>query len=460
MDGDGVPGTEVVVIAGDPREDDHEGQRIPIVGIGASAGGLEAFTQLLRGLPTDTGMAFVLVQHLAPNYESMLTELISKATTMPVTEVTEGTRVEANHVYVIPPNKNMGIEDGVLHLVPRTEPRGQHMPIDTFFESLAVENKSQAIGVILSGTASDGAMGLKAIKSEGGITLVQDPKNARYDGMPRSAIAAGAVDFVAPVDRIGADLAKIARHPYLARSMPPEGLEPPGEEEHIARIFGMVRAATGVDFTYYKRATINRRMRRRMVLHKIEKLAEYVRYLQQDPSEVEKLTQDVFIHVTGFFRDPETFEALKETVLPEVLKQRTNDSPIRIWISGCSTGEEAYSYAITLLEAVESTGGSAQPPIQIFATDISSTAVDKARAGFYPETIAADVTPDRLRRFFQRIDGGYRINKMIRDMCVFARQDVTRDPPFSKLDIVSCRNLLIYLGPILQKRVLSVATTP
>jgi two-component system, chemotaxis family, CheB/CheR fusion protein len=426
----------------------------PIVGIGASAGGLEAFTQLLSELPPDTGMGFVVVQHLAPKYESMLTELLSNTTTLPVTEVTEGMRVERDHVYVIPPNTTMGIREGVLHLVPRTEVRGQHMPIDMFLRSLAEDQKSHAIGVILSGTASDGTIGLKAIKAEGGITLAQEPKTARYDGMPRAAIASGAVDFVLPIESIGHELVNVGRHPYLARTSSPDlSDERTDGDGPLNRVFFLLRSVTGTDFTHYKHATIRRRIRRRMVLQRTERLPDYIEFLQKNPAEIENLYQDILIHVTGFFRDPETFEALKDDVFPRVLSERPKGSPVRVWVPGCSTGEEAYSLAIALLEAVDA---EVKPSVQIFATDLSLLAVDRARAGFYSESSVADVSPDRLRRFFSRADGGYRISKSIRDMCVFAKQDVTKDPPFSKLDLISCRNVLIYLGPSLQKRVLSV----
>jgi two-component system, chemotaxis family, CheB/CheR fusion protein len=448
---DGGPESEVV----ESSESTTPHSTFPIVGIGASAGGLEAFSQLLRDLPGDTGMAFVVVQHLAPRYESMLTELLSNTTTMPVTEVTEGMQVEVNNVYVIPPNTTMGIMNGVLHLVPRTETRGQHMPIDMFLRSLADDQMSRAIGVILSGTASDGAQGLKAIKAAGGITIAQDPKTARYDGMPRAAIAAGVVDFILPVDAIGQELTKISRHPYVARAQSEEGgaESTDGEGSHLQRIFFLLRSATGTDFTHYKHATIRRRIRRRMVLHKVDRLQDYVRFLQHNPAEIDNLYQDILIHVTGFFRDPETFESLKTDVFPKILEERRKGTPVRVWVPGCSTGEEAYSFAIALLETLE---GDTNVPIQIFATDISQAAVDKARAGFYSESAVADLSQDRLRRFFSKADGGYRISKTIRDMCVFAKQDVTRDPPFSKLDLISCRNLLIYLGPTLQKRVLSI----
>jgi len=432
----------------------HKTAGFPIVGIGASAGGLEAFTQLLRELPDTTGMAFVLVQHLAPKYDSMLTELLSNQTSLPVTEVTEGMRVEPNNIYVIPPNNTMGIMDGVLHLMPRLETRGQHMPIDLFLRSLADDQKGQAIGVILSGTASDGAMGLKAIKAEGGITLAQDPRSAKYDGMPRAAIAAGVVDFVLPIDGIAQELVKIGRHPYLAKPVAPEGVEEsPDGDDSLTRIFFLLRSATGSDFTHYKHATIRRRIRRRMILHKIERLGDYVTFLQHNPNEIENLYQDILIHFSGFFRAPETFEAMKQDLFPKIIADRQKGTSIRIWVPGCSTGEEAYSLAIALIEAGDAEGSL---PIQLFATDISQLAVDRARAGFYSESALTDVSPERLRRFFVKSDGGYRISKTIRDMCIFAKQDVTRDPPFSKLDIISCRNLLIYLGSTLQRRVLSV----
>jgi two-component system CheB/CheR fusion protein len=455
MDGalvaDGAP-----VVAAESGRDDNDARApgFPIVGIGASAGGLEAFTQLLRELPGDTGMAFVMVQHLAPKYESMLTELLANQTSLPVAQVREGMRVERNRVYVIPPNSSMGIRDGVLHLVPRTEASGQHMPIDIFLRSLAEDQRGQAIGVILSGTASDGAMGLKAIKAEGGITLAQEPASARYDGMPRAAITAGVVDFVLPIERIAQELVKIGRHPYLAPNVKADALEEtPDTDGNLQRIFVLLRSATGSDFTHYKHATIRRRIRRRMVLHKIERLGDYVRLLQQNPVEVENLYQDILIHVTGFFRDPEMFDALKTEVFEKIVADRQKGTPIRVWVPGCSTGEEVYSLAIALLEVADV---ESSLPIHIFATDISQAAVDKARAGFYSEATVSEVSPERLRRFFVKADGGYRISKMIRDMCIFARQDVTKDPPFSKLDIISCRNLLIYLGPVLQRRVLSV----
>jgi two-component system CheB/CheR fusion protein len=425
-----------------------------IVGVGASAGGLETFSQLLQELPPDTGMAYVLIQHLDPKHESMLTSLLTGTTPMPVVEATDGLSVEPNHVYVIPPNTNLGILHGTLHLMPRGDPHKQHLPVDYFLRSLADDQGARAIGVILSGTASDGALGLKAIKAEGGITLAQDPASAKYDGMPRSAIATGGVDFILPLEGIAKELARLAGHPYVAREAAARPELPPEAIDDLSKVFLLLRGHTGNDFTYYKQSTVQRRIKRRMLLHKLERLKDYVRLLQQAPGELDALFQDMLINVTGFFRDPETFEALKKTVFPRIMENRSAENPIRIWVAGCSSGEEAYSVAIALLEFLgnQATG----TPIQIFATDIDANAIDKARAGVYPENIAADLTPARLKRFFVRLPEGYEIGKPIRDMCVFAVQNVIKDPPFSRLDLAVCRNLLIYLGDGLQKKVLQI----
>ena len=425
----------------------------PIVGIGASAGGLEAFTQLLGALPVDTGLAFVLVQHLAPQHESMLAALLSHATKLPVHEARDGMHMVPNHIYVIPPNTNLAVLHGRLSLMPRTEGRGLHMPVDFFFRSLAADLKGRAIGVILSGTASDGTEGLRAIKAEGGLTFAQDEKSAKYDGMPHSAIAAGVVDFVLPPEGIARELARLGRHPHMAlpAAAKPEEALPEGDDD-LAKVFILLRAAKGVDFSFYKPTTLKRRIARRMTLQKLESLAHYVRFLRQTPHEVDALFQDLLINVTSFFREPEAFEVLKKKVFPRLLKDRPPQTPIRVWVPGCSTGEEAYSLAIALLEFLGHQGAS--EPMQIFATDLSERAIEKARAGVYPGGIAADVSAARLRRFFAKHDGGFQISKAVRDLCVFARQDVTTDPPFSRLDLISCRNLLIYLGPVLQKRVM------
>ena len=433
---------------------------LTIVGIGASAGGLEAFTQLLRNLPASTGMAFVLVQHLAPKHESMLTQILSQRTKMPVNEVKDGMAVEPDHVYVIPPNADMTISGGILTLEPRPEVRGHYMPIDHFFHALAEDQKNNAIGVILSGTASDGTLGLKAIKAEGGITFAQDEKSAKYGGMPHSAVAASAVDFILPPEGIAKELVRISLHPYSPAKA--KALTNAGKADDrflpngngLGEIFAILKSATGVDFTQYKQATPKRRILRRMALRRIENIKGYVKYLEDNPAERDALWEDILIHVTGFFRDPETFAALADEVFPEVIKNRGPQRPVRVWVPGCSTGEEAYSLAIALVEFV----GKNAPniPIQIFATDILDGAIHKARAGRYPESIAPALSAERLERFFVRMDGGYQVNKSIREMCVFAKHDLTRDPPFSNLDVISCRNVLIYLGNELQRRAMAV----
>ncbi len=426
-----------------------------IVAIGASAGGLEALSQLLSAIPRDIGMAYIVIQHLAAKQHSMLTELLGQATDLPVMQVEEGMRVAPDTVYVIPPNAQMGINNGILHLVPRPTDKSQHTPINFFLSSLAKDVDSRAIGVILSGTASDGAEGLRDIKGVGGIVLVQDPKTAKYDGMPRAAIATGVADMVLSPIEIAHELIRIARHPFVR----PEKLPLPSEEiplidDHLQRIFFLLRNSSGVDFTHYKQPTIRRRLQRRMILHKITTTDQYLKFLRQNPAELDALYQDLLIHVTRFFREPESFEILTKKVFPAATSNRAENEPIRIWIPGCSTGEEAYSVAVVLMEYLGESAGNT--PVQIFATDISEQAIERARAGVYPETIKADVSPERLRRFFTKIDGSYRVGKHIRDSCIFARQDLTRDPPFSKLDLIVCRNVLIYLGPVLQKKLMNV----
>jgi two-component system CheB/CheR fusion protein len=424
----------------------------PIVGVGASAGGLEAFTQMLSALPTDTGMAFVLVQHLAPRHPSLLAEILSRTTAMPVTEVQDEPRVQPNRVYVIPPNRNMVISRGVLQLLPRREARGQHRPIDFFLCSLAKDQRDRAIGVILSGTATDGTLGLEEIKAEGGITFAQDD-TAQQSSMPRSAVASGCVDFVLPPDEIAREIGRIARHPYVAPAAPARRKASAGAPD-LSQILGIVRKATGVDFSLYKASTLYRRITRRMVLHRMEGLQDYARFLRKNPGEVEALYQDTLINVTSFFRNPETFEALKAGVLPKLFKDRARQEPLRVWVLGCSTGEEAYSMAITFTELAEARGS--QIPVQVFATDLNGAGIDKARTGVYSKNIAHDVSPERLRRFFTEVDGNYRVSKMIRDMCVFARHNALTDPPFSQIDLISCRNLLIYLEPALQEKVVAL----
>lgn len=417
-----------------------------LVAFGASAGGLEAFSELLQHLPGDTGMAFVLIQHLDPKHDSLLTELLAKATQMPVAQVTDSMRVEPNRVYVLPPNANITITGGVLHLEARTTP---HMPIDHFFRSLAQDQGSKAIGVILSGTASDGTQGLKAIKAEGGITFAQDELTAKYDGMPRSAVMAGYVDFVLSPESIARELVRLARHPFHAHTAE---AGPEKTEKQFDEVLAMLRKTTNVDFLYYKQGTVQRRILRRMAMHSIERIGQYTSFLKRNPDEIKALFQDILINVTSFFREPAAFDVLRENVFPQLLRDRPPEDSVRVWVPGCSTGEEAYSAAICLLEYMRE--NDLEAGVQVFGTDLSETVLEKARAGIYPESIAVDVSPERLRRFFVKVNGSYQISRAVRDMCIFARQNLTKDPPFSKLDLILCRNVLIYLGPPLQAKVM------
>ncbi|MDE2448961.1 MAG: response regulator [Gammaproteobacteria bacterium] len=435
----------------------------PIVGIGASAGGLEAVSELLAALPSKSGVAFILVQHLDPDHESLLTELLAKRATMPVRQAEEGLAIEPDHVYVIPPNATLTVSDQRLRLVARPSAPARHMPADALLKSLAADRGDASIGVILSGGDSDGALGIEAIKHEGGITFAQEPTHARFPSMPRSAIETGCVDFVLRPREIARELVRLVRHPYLrtlSRPVAPAESEESGEivgvgeEEQLRRVFRRLRVAHGADFTHYKRSTLRRRMARRMALQKIDDAAEYVALIERDPTEAATLYQDFLIRVTGFFRDPDSFEGLRERVFPSLCEGRSAKNPIRIWVPGCATGEEVYSIAMTLVEYL----GERHMPeaIQVFGTDLSETAIEKARAGVYLENIVQEVSSERLARFFVKQDDHYRIAKTIRDLCIFARQDVTRDPPFSRLDLVSCRNLLIYLDASAQRRIMQV----
>ncbi len=428
--------------------------RFPIVGIGASAGGLEAATAMFKELSPVLGMAYVLVLHLDPARESAVTEILARATRMPVVQVQEGMRIEPDHVYVIPPNCEMTIAESVLHLGARQERRSSNTTIDTFLRSLAMAHGSDAIGVILSGTASDGTHGLAAIKGEAGITFAQEPTSAKYDGMPVSAIASGCVDFVMTPGDIAQEVARIRHHPYIADGHKPKP-EQLGDESDLDLIFRLLRRKTRVDFSGYKSPTIARRIQRRMALQKLEKLKDYGAFLQREPHEVTALYHDLLINVTSFFRNPEAFEALHHVVYPAIMQARTSPlAPIRIWVPGCSTGEETYSHAISLVEYLGEER--ADIPIQVFGTDLSENAIQRARAAVYKENIEADVTPVRLRRFFHKTEGGYQIRKRIRDLCIFSTQNVFNDPPFSRMDLLSCRNVMIYLSQSLQKRVIPI----
>ena len=427
----------------------------PVVAIGASAGGLAAYTEFFQALPVDTGMAFVLVQHLDPSHHSLLTEIIAKATKMPVEEVKAGDKIEPNRVYVIPPNALMAISEGVFTLTARSREPGQHLSVDFFMRSLAQERKERAIGIVLSGTGADGTLGLEEIQAEGGITLAEAPTSAKYDGMPRSAIDSGCVDFVLPPKEIAEELQRITRHSYVSWQTAAQEIGSSlSRKNDFTRIIDQLRTTSGVDFSQYKPNTIYRRTMRRAAIFKLDSLHKYAKYLKEHPEEAEKLYDDVLIPVTSFFRNVEAFEALKREVYPAIVKDKTNKGMIRMWAPGCSTGEEPYSLAMTLLEFLGNQAASFQ--VQIFGTDLNEKSIQQARAGVYRESIAEEISPERLRRFFTKTEGGYRINKAAREMCVFARQNLASDPPFSQMNLVSCRNLLIYMQPALQKKILPI----
>jgi len=418
------------------------------IGIGASAGGLEAMMELLHNLPERPEAAFVIISHSDPSHPSSLGQILARDSKLEVLDVVDGTRIEANKVYVAPGGSDITLTGDVLHvrLLPKRQPR---LPIDSFFRSLAEARGARAVAVVLSGSASDGSLGAKAVKAEGGIVFAQDG-SARFDSMPRSAVAAGAVDFVLPPKEIAREIVRIARHSYALGDDDARRLS----ERQLGEVFSLLRASHDVDFTHYKPNTIERRIRRRMAVNKVDTLDDYLVFIKSHPREVEDLYSDLLIRVTGFFRDPEVFEALKTDIFPALMRDRDESSPLRVWVPGCSTGEEVYSVAICAMEVASEHDFSC--PVQIFGTDVSDAAIDSARSGVYPLNIAADVSPDRLRRFFTRTDGSFRVTKSVRDCCVFARQNLTKDPPFSKLDLISCRNVLIYLGSMLQRKVMTI----
>ena len=427
----------------------------PIVGIGASAGGLAALEAFFGGMPADAdpGMAFVVVQHLAPDHKSLLAELIRRYTRMSVFEVEDGMVVKPNCVYIIPPAYDMAFLGGTLQLLPPVEPHGQRLPIDFFFRSLAQDLHERAIGIVLSGTGSDGTLGVRAIKGEGGMAMAQNPSSAEFDGMPRSALATGLVDYELPPAEMPTQLIAYVAHAFgkldKAPSLPLAHLE-----NAMRKVYILLRAQTSHDFSQYKPSTIHRRIERRMAVHQIDVLDSYVRYLQQTPSEVDALFNDLLIGVTNFFRDPEAFQVLESQAIPMLFENRPSGAVIRVWAAGCSTGEEAYSLAILLVERMEALKQGYA--VQVFATDIDKRSIASARNGLFSASIAADISPERLGRFFSlEADGcSYRINKGIRDLIVFSEQDVIKDPPFSKLDLITCRNLLIYLNADLQKKLI------
>jgi len=424
----------------------------PVVGVGASAGGLEAFKRLIKALPENPGIALILVQHLEPTHESMLTELLQKVSRIPIQEITDNVVVESNHIYIIPPNKSLTAFDGRLQLSPRPPKDKKNMPIDVFFTSLAEVHQEQAIGVVLSGSAADGTLGLKQIKDHGGLTFVQDPQSATFGGMPQSAIDADVADFVLPPEQIALQLGtltKTLRNGILEES--PDGQ--PDKKDAFKELLYLLRIRKGTDFTYYKQTTIQRRIVRRMGLNKIEGIPDYIRYFKENIAEQELLYQDLLIPVTGFFRDPQAYDALSESVFPLLFKGREFGSPLRIWVAGCATGEEPYSIAMSLHEWLGDR--IADRKIQIFASDLSEVSVGKARGGVYSKRDVAGLSEERLHRFFVKINGSFQINKSIRDMCIFARHNFLKDPPFAKMDLISCRNVLIYMESFLQKKALT-----
>ncbi|MDO9366518.1 MAG: chemotaxis protein CheB [Methylotenera sp.] len=430
-----------------PVEVTPEGS-FPIIGMGASAGGLEAFEQFFHQVPTDCGMAFVLIQHLDPSHTSILTEILQRSTRLPVVEAQDQMQVAPNAVYVIPPNRDMAIFHGKLQLSVPNEPRGQRMPIDAFMRSLAEDQGEKAIGIVLSGTGTDGTLGLRAIIGAGGITLVQTPANAKFDGMPSSAIHAGYATYVLPAKEMPQQLMGDLQHLIAPRAAKSSQLTEVG----INHILMTLRSGCGHDFSQYKKTTITRRIERRMSLHNIEDTEVYLHFLKEHPAEVQLLFKELLINVTSFFRDTEAFEELKHHILPQLLAGKDHDYVFRVWVAGCATGEEAYSIAILLREWMDESHREFRT--QIYATDLDDDAIGKARAGFYLPNIAQDVSAERLRKYFIKEDTGYRVRKDLREMVVFAVQNVIKDPPFTKLDLLSCRNLMIYLEPVLQNRLI------
>jgi two-component system, chemotaxis family, CheB/CheR fusion protein len=430
----------------------------PIVGLGASAGGLEALELFLQNVPMGSGLAYVVVQHLDPTHKGILVELLQRCTPMPVVQIKDRTRVLSNHVYVIPPNRDLSILHGVLHLLEPAAPRGLRLPIDYFFRSLAADWRDRSVGVILSGMGSDGSLGLRAIKEHAGAVFVQTPSSAKFDGMPRSAIDAGLADVIAPPQELPGKIVTYVGQPALV--VGPEHAMVNKDQSALEKIVILLRAHTRHDFSHYKKSSLYRRIERRMGLHQLAKIADYVRYLQGNPQELDLLFKELLIGVTNFFRDSAVWTQLKDGILPALLNAGTRGGVLRAWVAGCSTGEEAYSLAMVFCEALDAMKGGTRPALErtlvIFATDLDNQAIDRARTGVYPANIAADVSDERLRRFFSEDERGYRVNKEIREMVIFAPQDLIMDPPFTKLDILSCRNVLIYLDMDLQKKLMAL----
>jgi two-component system CheB/CheR fusion protein len=446
---------ESLVASGDARsaeERQPDSGKFYVVGIGASAGGLEALGELVKHVPLDN-MAFIVVQHLAPHHESVLPQLLSRTSKVQVLTASDGTPAKPNHVYVIPPNTDLALLHGVIRLIPPPGGGRPRLPIDYFFRSLAQDRGPSAIGIILSGTGTDGTLGLRAIKEEGGLAFVQEPSSAKYDGMPRSALASGLADFCLTPKAIGEELARIAHRP-AALGLPKAPYRESQVQEQITRLFLLVRSAFGNDLTRYKPSTVERRIERRMTLLRMVKLEDYLKYVQANSDELHALYKDMLITVTNFFRDNEAFEALQTKIFPKILEHKDARSAVRIWVPACATGEEAYSIAISLLEVL----GDRAPDrrIQIFGTDVDDDSIQHARRGIYPLNIELDVSPERLNRCFVKSDSEYQVARWVRELIVFSKQNLLRDAPFSRMDLVSCRNLLIYLQPSSQKKVLGV----
>jgi two-component system, chemotaxis family, CheB/CheR fusion protein len=424
----------------------------PIVGIGSSAGGLEALQTLFRGMAPDSGLGFIVAAHLDPTQKSHLAELLSRCTTMPVVQIEKPIEVEPNHVYVIAPNQELTIRKGVIHTNKPTAPRGHRYPVDSFFRSLAEDQGERAIAVVLSGTGTNGSLGLRFIKAEGGIAIAQDPDTAGFSGMPRSAIGTGIVDLVLPPEQMPDVLLHLARHPYVRQ--PADTIVDGTPEDQLQDLLSLVRSTTRRDFRSYRKRTLLRRIHRRIGLHRLDGLPAYIERLRNDPDETKALAADLTINVTGFFRDPEAWKVLADKVIAPLVWERPTESTIRVWVPGCSTGEEAYSIAILMLEEAEKAKKTFD--LKLFATDVADGVVSSARAGFYPSSIAQDISPERLERWFKMEGDSYSIGKALRDTITFAPQNLLQDPPFSRMDLISCRNLLIYLEPDFQKQVLAL----
>jgi len=423
----------------------------PIVGIGASAGGMEAIETFFSAMPADVGMAFVIIQHLSPSHKSLMSSLLAKHTSMKVLEAQDGIKIELGCVYINPPDRNIALINGALHFMEMPPARELRLSIDYFFRTLAEDREEKAICIIFSGTGSDGTLGVKAVKEKGGMVMVQKPESAKYDGMPHSAISTGLADYILPPENMPEQLIKYVQHPYIVRTSETEENE---FHKSVQKIFVLIRLHTGHDFSHYKITTVRRRIARRMAVHQIDSMVSYIRYLHENPVETELLFKDLLIGVTRFFRHPEAFDMLKESVIPAMLENRAADSEIRVWVPGCSTGEEAYSLAIIFAEVMEMLKKHFE--IRIFASDIDPEAIRQARSGQYPDSIAGDISHDRLNQFFTKEGNGYKVKKRIRESVVYSIHNIIKDPPFSKTDMISCRNLMIYIDTALQKKILSL----